>query len=94
MCDLVFQWYRLSMKYFIYLVLAIVLVSCGEQQFPAMPTGATVVVLGDSLSYGTGANEGEDYPALLEHNTDWHIINAGIPGNTSQQGLARLTCFD
>jgi acyl-CoA hydrolase len=56
----------------------------------AIPQGATVLVLGDSLSYGTGANAGEDYPALLAKSTGWNIINEGIPGDTSEGGLQRL----
>jgi len=66
-------------------------IACGsEPKLPAIPAGATVLILGDSLSYGTGASEGEDYPSLLAKSTGWHIINAGVPGNTSAQGLARL----
>lgn len=49
-----------------------------------------MLILGDSLSYGTGANQGEDYPTLLASTTGWQIINAGIPGDTSSDGLARL----
>lgn len=56
----------------------------------AIPKDATVLILGDSLSYGTGAAKGEDYPTLLAQRTGWDIINAGVPGDTSAQGLARL----
>lgn len=56
----------------------------------AIPAGASVLILGDSLSYGTGANPGQDYPSLLANTTGWQLINAGIPGDTSQDGLARL----
>lgn len=67
------------------------LVACSsDKPLSAIPPGATVVILGDSLSYGTGATEGEDYPTLLAQHTSWHIVNAGVPGNTSAQGLARL----
>ncbi|MDO9205260.1 MAG: arylesterase [Methylotenera sp.] len=78
------------MKNFIYLLLIFILVSCSIEKYPAIPKGATVVILGDSLSYGTGASEGEDYPNLLAKTTGWQIINAGIPGNTSADGLERL----
>jgi acyl-CoA thioesterase I len=56
----------------------------------AIPQGATVLVLGDSLSYGTGANAGEDYPTLLAKITGWNIINEGIPGDTAEGGMQRL----
>lgn len=68
------------------------LVACGKtaEKYAAIPQGATVLVLGDSLSYGTGANAGEDYPSLLAKATGWKIINEGVPGDTSAGGLARL----
>ncbi|MDP1659310.1 MAG: arylesterase [Methylotenera sp.] len=78
------------MKNFIYLLLIFILASCSSEKHQAIPKGATVVILGDSLSYGTGASEGEDYPNLLAKTTGWQIINAGIPGNTSADGLERL----
>jgi acyl-CoA hydrolase len=60
------------------------------EKYTAIPQGATVLILGDSLSYGTGANQGEDYPTLLAKSTGWNIINAGIPGDTTAGGLERL----
>jgi acyl-CoA thioesterase I len=76
-----------------WIILLVILLSGCDQ--PAIkntpiPQGATVLVLGDSLSFGTGANEGEDYPTLLAKNTGWQMINAGVPGDTSAGGLQRL----
>ncbi len=62
----------------------------GNEKLPAIPAGSTVLILGDSLSYGTGADKGQDYPTLLAKSSGWDIINAGVPGDTSAQGLARL----
>ena len=62
----------------------------GEPQQNALPQGARVVVLGDSLSYGTGAGQDEDYPTLLAQKTGWEVINAGVPGDTSAGGLRRV----
>lgn len=72
------------------LLLALALTACDKQKVPAIATGATVLILGDSLSYGTGANKGEDYPTLLASYSGWNIVNAGVPGDTSEGGLARL----
>jgi acyl-CoA thioesterase I len=70
---------------------SIFLVACGEEQrYTPLPKTATVAILGDSLSYGTGAAKGQDYPSLLAANTGWNIINAGVPGDTSADGLQRL----
>jgi len=72
-------------------LLSIGFVACSSgEKLAAVPTGATVLILGDSLSYGTGAAKGEDYPTLLAQRTGWDIINAGVPGDTSAEGLTRL----
>lgn len=66
-------------------------VACGsERHYPTVPAKSTVVILGDSLTYGTGAGQGEDYASMLASNTGWNVINAGVPGNTSLDGLERL----
>jgi acyl-CoA thioesterase-1 len=56
----------------------------------AVPAGATVLALGDSITYGTGAPSGASYPEALAKLTGWNVINAGVPGNTSAQALDRL----
>lgn len=73
-------------------VFALVLLACAEKYSPqpAIVQGATVLILGDSLSYGTGAKPEEAYPVLLEKATGWRIVNAGIPGDTTSGGLQRL----
>ena len=80
------------MKKLIYLLFIFTLVSCGKavEKYAAIPQGAIVLILGDSLSYGTGANAGEDYPSLLAKTTAWKIINEGVPGDTTAGGLERL----
>jgi len=78
-------------KWIILWLLALALLACSSsQKLKAIPAGSTVVILGDSLSCGTGAAKGEEYPALLAARTAWHIINAGVPGDSTAQGLARL----
>jgi acyl-CoA thioesterase I len=80
------------MKKLIYLLFILILASCGshKEKHAAIPQGAKVLILGDSLSYGLGANPGDDYPSLLAKTTGWKIINEGISGNTTAQGLERL----
>jgi acyl-CoA thioesterase I len=80
------------MQKLIYLLFIVALVGCGKsaEKHSAIVQGATVLVLGDSLSYGTGASTGEDYPSLLAKTTGWEIINKGVPGDTSEGGLVRL----
>lgn len=56
----------------------------------AVPAGATVLALGDSLTFGTGAPPEAAYPAVLARLTGWNVVNAGVPGDTSAQALQRL----
>jgi acyl-CoA thioesterase-1 len=73
------------------MLLPIWLGACSKApQHAPLAENATVVILGDSLSYGTDAGNGEDYPSLLAAVTGWHIVNAGVPGDTSAGGLERL----
>ncbi len=48
------------------------------------------VAFGDSLTTGVGADEGNDYPTLLGQQLDKKILNFGVPGNTTQDGLGRV----
>lgn len=49
-----------------------------------------IVAFGDSLIYGIGAPEGEGFVAQLSERIGYPIINLGIPGNTTKDGLDRL----
>ncbi len=72
-------------------VFSILAISCSrERHYSVVPAKSTIVILGDSLTYGTGANKGEDYASLLASSTGWNVINAGVPGDTSSDGLERL----
>ena len=73
-------------------LLGTALAGCGRSQGKAqpVPAGSTVLALGDSLTYGTGASAGASYPAVLAELTGWQVVNAGVPGDTSAQALARL----
>lgn len=54
------------------------------------PAGSNIICFGDSLTYGTGAGSGRDYPSQLVALINRPVINAGVPGNTTADALARL----
>ncbi|OGI60403.1 hypothetical protein A2641_00010 [Candidatus Nomurabacteria bacterium RIFCSPHIGHO2_01_FULL_37_25] len=52
--------------------------------------GKTIIAFGDSLVKGNGATTGNDFSSVLSRLLGVPIINMGIPGNTSADGLSRL----
>ena len=73
-------------------LLLVTLAGCGRDKKTAQPVppGSTVLALGDSLTFGTGASAETCYPTVLAVLTGWNVVNAGVPGDTSAQALARL----
>jgi acyl-CoA thioesterase-1 len=54
-----------------------------------------IACFGDSLTAGLGLDPGQSYPDLLQREVDSHryryrVVNMGISGDTTQDGLSRL----
>jgi len=61
------------------------------------PGGRTIVFFGDSLTAGAGLADPDtqSYPAQIQRKIDaehlpWHVVNAGLSGETSAGGLRRI----
>jgi len=74
------------------LAVAALLAACGKRVPKAqpLPTGSTVLALGDSLTSGVGASADAAYPAVLQALTGWQVVNGGVSGDTTAQALSRL----
>lgn len=69
----------------------VAVVACGDApKFSPIAPNAKVVALGDSLTFGYGADKSQSYPAILAQKTGWNVINMGVNGDTTQNVLERL----
>lgn len=59
-------------------------------QLPRLNDGDTIVAFGDSLTHGTGTSLEQAYPAVLSSLIKRTVVNAGVPGETTSEGLERL----
>jgi acyl-CoA hydrolase len=62
-------------------------------RFAPLPAGTTALFVGDSLTAGTGSSEAEAFPSLIAAKTGWQVINAGVPGDTSEGARERLAAL-
>jgi len=78
-------------KIIIITLIAGLFAACSDDaRLQPLAAGATILAFGDSLTYGTGTSRDKAYPAVLERLIKHKVINAGIPGEVSKNGLARL----
>ncbi len=81
-------------KQFIFCVLllmTLIVTACDKQTvIPPLPENAVILAFGDSLTFGTGAPAGQSYPEILAALLNRQVINAGVPGEVSSEGVTRL----
>ncbi len=52
--------------------------------------GKNIICFGDSFTFGYGVNPGEDYPTMLGKLLRPPVLNKGVDGDTTGEGLKRL----
>lgn len=70
--------------------LSLLLLGCGEKVLTPIGTDGRILAFGDSLTDGVGAAPQESYPSVLSELTGLTVINAGVSGETTGEGLLRL----
>jgi lysophospholipase L1-like esterase len=81
-----------SFLFRVLLLACTVLFGCAEHapELPRLDADDVVLAFGDSLTYGTGVQEEESYPEVLSALIGRAVVSAGVPGERTAGGLARL----
>lgn len=68
----------------------LLLAACSDSALEPLKSGDVIVAFGDSLTAGKGVSTEKAYPAVLSEITGFSVVNAGISGETTEEGLGRL----
>lgn len=78
-------------KYFYVIFLLSLVTGCSEPPSLAkLSHDAVILAFGDSLTYGSGVKAQFSYPSVLHELTNIEVINSGVPGEVTSDGLERL----
>lgn len=76
------------------LLMGLMLVACkSDTKLNPLPADAKILAFGDSLTYGTGALPEHSYPVVLQAMIEREVVNGGVPGEISADGLKRLAIW-
>lgn len=87
---------KIVIRIYLCALLAVALCAgCGgyPKRINDLPGDAVILALGDSITYGTGALPEESFPSELARLTGYNVINAGVPGEVTDDALKRLPQF-
>ena len=70
--------------------LALVVTACDSSKLKELNKNDVIVAFGDSLTEGVGTVQEHSYPSILAKLSGLNVINAGVSGETTGEGLLRL----
>lgn len=75
----------------IFVIILCVGCSSPKRTITHLPKDAIILALGDSLTYGMGPMpQGGSFPAELARLSGYEVVNAGVPGEITEEALQRL----
>ena len=79
-------------RYLLLVLWLALLAGCGGNvpRLGRLAASDVVVAFGDSLTFGTGVSEADSYPIVLGQLISRKVVRAGVPGEVTEAGLARL----
>jgi len=67
------------------------LTGCAKKEIKNINSDSSnIICFGDSITFGYGAQSGEDYPTVLSKMIQLPVINAGIDGDITTEALKRI----
>lgn len=79
-------------KHYIFFILLVLFFSACDKtpEISRLSASSVVLCFGDSLTYGTGVERINSYPSVLSSILGCKVVNAGVPGEDTTEGLSRL----
>ncbi|MDP2927195.1 MAG: GDSL-type esterase/lipase family protein [Candidatus Omnitrophota bacterium] len=75
----------------VFVIPLIILCGCAKPEIRNLDAkGSSIICFGDSITFGYGANSGEDYPTALGKLVRLSVVNSGVDGDTTFEALERL----
>lgn len=83
------QFFQTLLSFFT-LVAFLGLTACSSKAPFSIAPGQTIMAFGDSLTEGYGASKNKDWPTVFSSLSGYPVVNSGISGNTTKDGLDRI----
>ncbi|VAW47203.1 hypothetical protein MNBD_GAMMA03-1524 [hydrothermal vent metagenome] len=73
------------------LLMVVGLISCSQPSIEPLDKDAVIVAFGDSLTVGYGVSEDKSYPAILQKLSGYQVVNEGVSGEVTREGVLRFS---
>jgi lysophospholipase L1-like esterase len=84
------NWQNSFLVFISLMIVAFSLTSCEQRTITRIPNDGVILAFGDSLTVGVGTPPTTDYPTVLAKLSGRSVINSGVSGEVTAQGLFRL----